>query len=147
MTSSQLTLKGLNLGFILSLLMQTLLLFWKIKNQITQTPAISACGGQLYFHEYAEVELKLRATYRVKTFTLMDKVPNTPLLGFPFFENSGSLLDESQSAFGNDTGAAAFGLSSSPVMFLKNWKTTRKKYIKSLHFINHFSSLIKNLSF
>ena len=55
--------------------------------------AISACGGAIYFNKFVEIEIKFGQSYATERFYLMDNLPRVLLLGFPFFEKTGAILD------------------------------------------------------
>ena len=58
-----------------------------------QSPAISACEGEIYFNKYVEVEINLGSTYTTEKFNLMDNLLRTLLLGYPFCERTGAILE------------------------------------------------------
>ena len=68
-------------------------------SDLTLSPAISACGGQVFFDKYVEVEIKLGSTYTTERFYLMENLSRSLLLGFPFFESTGAVLDAREGTF------------------------------------------------
>ena len=55
--------------------------------------AVSACGGVISFTEYVVVQLKIKEIYIWEKFYLMDNLPRNLLLGFPWFQKNGVILD------------------------------------------------------
>ena len=55
--------------------------------------AVSACGGVISFTEYVVVQLTIKDIYIWEKFYLMDNLPRNLLLGFPWFQKNGVILD------------------------------------------------------
>ena len=62
-------------------------------SNLTLSPAISACRGQVFFNKYIEAEVKLGSTDTMKKFYLMENLMVMHLMGFPFLEQTGAVLD------------------------------------------------------
>jgi hypothetical protein len=67
-----------------------------IEHQLT---AVTACGGRISFDKFVDIEIRLGSTYTTIKFYLMKDLPRTLLIGFPFFENSGAILDARAGTF------------------------------------------------
>ena len=61
-----------------------------------QVTAVSATGGIIQFNQYIEAEVQLGTTYTKIRFYLMEDLPRNLLLGFPWFEATGAILDAKQ---------------------------------------------------
>ena len=129
------------------------------KSAQKQSPAISACGGQIFFNKYVEVEIKLGSTYTTEKFYLMDNLPRTLLLGYPFCERTGAILDPRAGTLfisdlketipllrmkaeqSSELVFTTFGLSSTPLNFIpQSLLTNHVPFIKSS---NHFASYVQ----
>ena len=54
---------------------------------------MSACGGVISFSEYVLVQIKIQEKYIWEKFYLMENLPRNLLLGFPWFQKNGAILD------------------------------------------------------
>jgi len=67
---------------------------FQIQEEQKQGPtAVSACGGLISFDRYVVVQLKMGEAYVWEKFFLMDNLPRNLLLGFPWFQKTGAILD------------------------------------------------------
>ena len=55
--------------------------------------AVSACGEIIAFKEFVVVQLKIKDIYIWEKFYLMENLPRNLLLGFPWFQKNGAILD------------------------------------------------------
>ena len=66
---------------------------FKVQTEEHQRPtALSACGGVISFDEHVVVQLKMGEVYIWEKFYLMDNLPRTLLLRYPFCEKTGAVL-------------------------------------------------------
>ena len=67
---------------------------FKIQKDTNGGPtAVSACGGTILFTEYVVVQLKIKDIYIWEKIYLMENLPRNLLLGFPWFQKNGAILD------------------------------------------------------
>ena len=107
------------------------------------------------------MEIKLGSTYTTENFYLMDNLPITLLLGYPFCEQTGAILDpragtlfisdlketiplirmKAEQPYASELVFTTFGLSSTPLNFItQSSQTNHIPFIKSS---NHFASYIQ----